>query len=95
MKFSFNNYSINKLKEYLQMQPGELFSQTGKRIDYLYKHLDRDVRGSFMSAGILQKAKDSTSNNSNIVNSEVKNGPSSGTTNHKINLLKVNTLKKE
>ena len=40
------------------MQPGELFSTTGKRIDYLYKHLDREVRGNFLGAGILQKDAD-------------------------------------
>lgn len=40
------------------MKAGSLFSATGKRIEYLYKHLDKDVRGSLVGAGIAQDDED-------------------------------------
>ena len=40
------------------MKAGSLFSATGKRIEYLYKHLDKDVRGSLVGAGITQDEDD-------------------------------------
>ena len=59
------------------MQTGQLFSATGKRIEYLYKNLDKNVRRSYVSAGILQRDKDGRSSKEAETSSSQQSGDES------------------
>ena len=60
------------------MQTGKLFSTTGKRNEYLHKNLDKNIRRSYVSAGILQRDKDGRSSIEAETSSSQESGDEGG-----------------